>query len=167
MTKQKSKVDKLRASFSSYVSNMNIPRTRPFPGFKFNSRNYNLERVSTHIDYAPSSAGKCSVCRKRLIKGIARGWYYSKMEVQDNPKIKELRIKKLLCPGHALQRLNHDRDLLKDKLKDASKNIKKFKRMIRGKKSKKAMLTSDIVNTFEEEDKTKKDINGVMLQPLR
>lgn len=110
----------------------------------------------THIDIAPSSAGKCSRCRIRIVKGTIRSWYsttaYLKKPV-NHPHWNsgnKISLKRLLCFECTVKSITEQRNAFKTRVKGYSRALKKIHRLSKNKKVKRAMETQDIVNALEK-----------------
>ena len=104
------------------------------------------------LDKAPTSKGKCYLCRETILIGTPRCWWYDRMKKEIN-KIQGMNVKRLLCQDCALHSLNYE---IQSHKRDLSKNLKmrrKLKRMAKGKKAIAMIERAKMLKNIMEKEK--------------
>jgi ribosomal protein L34E len=137
--------------------------------YQVNTINYyknNSPIKQLNYDIAVSNQGKCILCRKEIPKGTPILWYWGKFKKYKKASIPnptptkttatELNIKKKVCFRCI------DKEIFKDVLSKHQEEVKKihqlkkrFKRALKGKKCKRAIENSLVLEELQKEDFTK------------
>lgn len=103
-----------------------------------------------YCDKAPTNKGKCFRCRKAILKGTPRIYYYDTLRKVVN-KIEGLTCKRLLCYDCAIGHLDACLSIIKRKLGTLFKLKRRLLRVARGKRAKALLLKSKVYDNVTTE----------------
>lgn len=140
-------------------------RVKPRQYNKVKSINYfrsNAPAKQLYYDTAVTSIGKCFFCKKDIPKGTPVLWFWAKFK-KYKPKIKDtkreatdLNIKRKICfrcvEGEVFKNILHNYN---EEIKKIHQLNKRFKRTIKGKRCKRTIENSMILEELQKEDFTK------------